>query len=347
MLFKTLAKEEFESLVRIMHASNEIIAPKRVATGPDGKPIHQYLPVESFEEIDLEYETTSHSAKTYFLPYKENLSTFDFEGDDWTQNISYRLQPRVLLGLHACDINALIKLDKVLARDVFPSPYYISRRRNTFIIGIDHEPCEGGFCESLGANTVTHGFDLFLTDLGDRYLVEIQSDRGYSALREVRTAEVTEKDTKDYLAVRKRITAAFKTRIDVHNLHNLLDIEFESPVWDKWGGKCLSCGSCAMACPTCYCYGVTERVSMDWTKGTKARELYACTLLDFATVSGGHNFRPDRQSRLKYRYYHKHRGFLESYGEPQCVGCNRCGRVCLVGINPADVIRDLQMEVTA
>jgi heterodisulfide reductase subunit C len=27
-----------------------------------------------------------------------------------------------------------------------------------------------------------------------------------------------------------------------------------------------------------------------------------------------------------------------------CVGCNRCGRVCLAGINPTDVIHDIQME---
>ena len=37
-------------------------------------------------------------------------------------------------------------------------------------------------------------------------------------------------------------------------------------------------------------------------------------LLD-ALVAGGHNFRPSRESRLKYRYYHQHRGFVEAYDE--------------------------------
>jgi Fe-S oxidoreductase len=27
-----------------------------------------------------------------------------------------------------------------------------------------------------------------------------------------------------------------------------------------------------------------------------------------------------------------------------CVGCNRCGRVCLAGINPPDIIEDLKTE---
>jgi formate hydrogenlyase subunit 6/NADH:ubiquinone oxidoreductase subunit I len=206
-------------------------------------------------------------------------------------------------------------------------------------------PGEHCFCKSLGTNTVTRGFDLFLTDLGERYFVAVDSDRGYSLLQQVRTSEVTEQDTRDYLEARKRIAAAFKTEVNIQNLPNLLDIEFESEVWKKWGGKCLSCGSCAMVCPTCYCYGVTERVSMDNTEGAKIRQLYSCNLLDFAAVAGGLNFRPRRETRLKYRYYHQHRGFVETYEEPKCVGCGRCSRVCLAGINPPDVIRDLQAEV--
>jgi len=56
-------------------------------------------------------------------------------------------------------------------------------------------------------------------------------------------------------------------------------------------------------------------------------------LVDFATVAGGHNFRPHRTTRLKYRYYHQHRGFVEAYDEPKCVGCGRCSQVCLASIH--------------
>jgi formate hydrogenlyase subunit 6/NADH:ubiquinone oxidoreductase subunit I len=344
MLFRTVTKDEFRRLFDIVLATAEIVGPKRVSANKSGDAIHHYLPVSSFDEIDLAYETTEYSAKTYFLPYKEQLSAYNFEGGDWNQEIAYRIQPRAIFGLHACDINGLNKLDKVFARDFFPSPYYISRRKNTFIVGIDHDPCRGGFCRELGTDSVTHGFDLFLTDLGDRYFVSIDSDRGFNVLNQVDTSEITERDTKNYLEVRKRIAGKFETQVNVRNLPNLLDIEFESPVWERWGAKCLSCGSCAMACPTCYCYGVSERVSMDFKKGTKVKQLYSCNLLDFASVAGGHNFRPGRETRLKYRYYHQHRGFVEKYDEPKCVGCNRCGRTCLSGINPVDVINDLQAE---
>ncbi|HUT09977.1 MAG TPA: 4Fe-4S dicluster domain-containing protein [Thermoguttaceae bacterium] len=344
MLFKILGKQNFRSLVEIILQSNEIIAPKKIATNASGEPIHQFLPIGSFEEMDLDYRTTEFSAKTYFLPYRETLCTFQFADADWEQEISYRIQPRAIIGLRAHDINALVKLDMVFTRSRFPSPYYISRRKNTFVVGLDHTPLPDEFSQSMGTDIVTHGFDLFLTDLGDRYFVAIASDRGFNLLNRVEVREVEDEDTNAYKEVRRRILEGFKTRIDVHNLPNLLDLEFTSQVWSKWGEKCLSCGSCAMVCPTCYCYGVSEEVSMDFRTSTKIKQLYSCNLLDFAAVAGGHNFRPDKETRLKYRYYHQHRGFVENYDEPKCVGCNRCGRVCLAGINPAAVIKDLYEE---
>ena len=345
MLFRILTKGSFRDLIDQILESDEVIAPKKVAVNKDGQAIHQYLPIEAFDEIDLEYEKTEYSAKTYFLPYKESLSTYRFGDDGWEQGIRYRLQPRVMLGLHPCDINGLVKLDRYMLKGLFPSPYYQSRRRNTVVIGVlCNQPCSDGFCRSVGAGEVTHGFDLFLTDLDDRYFVAIDSDRGYAMLRNVETRDVTEEDKKDYSAARQRFKAQPQTDIQMQNLATLMDIEFESDVWRQWGSRCLSCGNCAMVCPTCYCYGIREDISMDFETSTKVKQLYACNFLDFAEVAGGHNFRPEQGTRLKYHYYHQHRGFLEGHEEPKCVGCNRCGQVCPVGIHPVGVIRDLQDE---
>jgi Fe-S oxidoreductase len=48
--------------------------------------------------------------------------------------------------------------------------------------------------------------------------------------------------------------------------------------------------------------------------------------------------------RLKYRYYHKHRGFVEAFEEPLCVGCGRCGEACLAGITVPEVIASVRSE---
>jgi ferredoxin len=66
-----------------------------------------------------------------------------------------------------------------------------------------------------------------------------------------------------------------------------------------------------------------------------------CFFRDHGLVAGGHNFRPDRTARLRFRFEHKYLGFGEQRGIISCVGCGRCQRVCPVEINLANVLEKL------
>jgi len=341
MLFKTITKENFKKMVEGLLEENEVIGPRSRDQDLEGNKIYRFLKINSFEELEMDYTRSYSSPKNYFLPFKEDLATYRLNDKDWEQKIQYTIHPRVIIGMRACDINALLKLDQVMLKSVYPNPYYFARRRNTLIIGLDHEPLEDCFCRSMNTDTAFHGFGLFLTDIGDRYFVAINSDTAYIILNQFDAREVTEEDQERYKTVKKQIESKFKTQVDITILPELMDLEFESEVWKKWGHKCLSCGSCAMVCPTCYCYGIEEDTNLTFTKATKRKFLYSCNLLDFAAVAGGHNFRPEAHIRLKYRYYHKFRGFVEAFSQSLCVGCNRCGKACLAGINPKAVIDDL------
>lgn len=344
MLFQTLTKDNFKIFVNEIIKENATMAPVISDHDAAGNPVYKYEQVYSFDDMELDYTRTYSSVKNFFLPYKETLSTFHFKDKNWEQDIEYTIHPRVIVGVRACDIEGLLKLDNVMMKGNFPNPYYVARRKNTFLIGLDHEPLDDCFCRSLNADVVTHGFDMFLTDIGDRYFIQINSSKAYKLLQNIETGDVTDKEQGLYKKEKVRIAEQFKTKVDVTGLSSLMDIEFESDVWKKWGDKCLSCGSCAMVCPTCYCYTVCENLDTSLKTATKERVLYSCNLIDFAAVAGGHNFRPKPESRLKYRFYHQHRGFVESYDEPKCVGCNRCGNACPAKINPKDVIHDLQAE---
>ena len=341
MLYKTIKKANFRKLVEGLMEDNEVIGPKWRDRDEDGNKVYRFLKLNSFDELQMDYTRTASSPKNFFLPFKEELATYDLNAGDWEQDIEYTMHPRVIVGMRACDINALRKLDEVLVKSVYPNPYYFSRRRNTIIIGLDHEPLEDCFCRSMDADVAFHGFDLFLTDIGDKYFVTISSDTGYMLVNRFNGEEITDEDQLHYKRVKKDIESKFKTQVDVTIVPELMDMEFESDVWEKWGDKCLSCGSCAMVCPTCYCYGVEGDVDLTFTHATKKRVLYSCNLLDFAAVAGGHNFRPEPHIRLKYRFYHKFRGFVEAFNQSLCVGCNRCGVACLAGIHPKAVIDDL------
>jgi ferredoxin len=345
MLFRIFNKGELPRLFSTLASRHEVIGPVETGRDRHGNPIYAFESVREFRDLRLGYTTTKLPAKRYFLPHREDLATFRVTGNDWSKSVCYNVdRPRVFFGLHACDINALNKLDKVLTGADYPVPWYAAKRRNMFIVGVDCEPQPSCFCRSMGSDTAMQGFDLFLTDIGDRYFAEVLTNNAYNLLRAV---PAVEPGGEEHVLFRRAVaekTRKYTARVDTTDLAKILDMEFESPVWKTWGDKCLSCGSCAAVCPTCYCYGVEETVDIDLSGARKTKTLYSCNLVDFAQVAGGHNFRPESNTRLKYRYYHKHRGFVEAFEESLCTGCGRCGETCLAGIRVPDVIASVRGE---
>ena len=67
----------------------------------------------------------------------------------------------------------------------------------------------------------------------------------------------------------------------------------------------------------------------------------------FAEVAGGESFREERRQRQKHRFYRKFRYLMSEYGSPFCVGCGRCSRQCVAGINIIDIANQLQEGVNA
>jgi len=342
MLFKVFAKDELPKLFDLL-AANPVIAPVQKGVDQHGVPLFDFDVVHDFADLRLDYTSTIHSAKRYFLPYVETLATFTVDKGGWEKQVDLNIDRRqVLFGLHACDINALNKLDKVLVQSAYPNPFYAAKRRNMFIIGLQCTPRPQCFCRSMGTDFALHGFDMFLTDLGDSYFAEILSAAAFQFMARIVTREPGHDDHERYKAVVAEKNGRFQAKVDSSDLTKILDMEFESPAWKAWGDKCLSCGTCANVCPTCYCYGVEENVDLDLTGAVKTRRLHSCNLIDFAVAAGGHNFRPHSHARLKYRYYHKHRGFVEAFEEALCVGCGRCGEACLAGITVPAVIASVR-----
>lgn len=342
MIFKVFKKQELSKLYDNL-ATNIVVGPVLKDIATNGSPLYDFDIVYDFDELKLDYTVTTNSAKRFFFPHRETLCTFSLNKDGWEKNVDYNAYRHyVFFGMHACDINALNRLDKVLMQSAYPNPYYAYKRRNLFIIGMDCVPQPQCFCRSMGTDTVFQGFDMFLTDLGDKYFAEILSATAFNIFNLISTSNPTKKDHAQFLEKVEIREKKFTTHVDTTDLTKILDLEFESKAWEYWGNKCLSCGTCANVCPTCYCYNVEEHVDPDLKNASKTLQLYSCNLIDFAEVAGGHNFRPESETRLKYRYYHKHRGFVEAYEEALCVGCGRCGVACLADITVPEVIASVR-----
>jgi len=232
---------------------------------------------------------------------------------------------RVIFGVHPCEIHGLKILDLVFGGK-YVDNYYFARRSNAAIIGLDCMPDELCFCRSTGTDFVDTSFDLFLSDIGDSYAVRVGTSLGDDMAKAADSlfCQIERADREKYKAKSLERGESFQTEIQLQDLPQIMDLEYESQIWQELGEECLSCGMCSMVCPTCYCYAVFDELNLDASSGQRKRRWDSCLFKDYALAAGGHNFRADRSSRVKNRYFHKQRGFVSQYGRPSCVGCGRC-----------------------
>ena len=298
-----------------------------------------------WSDARLDCQRTILPPKKYLLPPRETMFRYS-KGKGfvpWSEDLDRKI---VLFGVHACDIYGLNVLDDVFAGQ-YPDPYYQTRRRNVVVIGLDCMPDEHCFCRSMNADTVERGFDLFLHDLGDRYLVRVGTALGDDL---VLAAESLFRDrTPEDVAAYKRRSAAkaaaFCTTVEMRDVPELFELEYDSPLWEELGRRCVACGSCTAVCPTCYCYDVVDRPALTSDGATRERVWDSCLFSSHALVAGGENFRESQADRIKFRFYHKQRGFVVEHGRPSCVGCGRCDVACPAGIRMVEVLERLRGSV--
>ena len=242
------------------------------------------------------------------------------------------------LGVRACELAAILVQDRVFATSAHPDPTYAARRRDIFLIAVHcGSPSGVCFCTSMDTGPkAREGYDLAITELLDteepRYLIEAGTDAGQDLLDSLQSRSATPEDIEVADAVTEEATRQMGRQMDTTDLPELLQRNLEHPRWDDVAARCLSCGNCTMACPTCFCSDDVEAQAPDGESSSRLRLWASCFSRDFSYIHGG-TVRQTVRSRYRQWMTHKLGNWWEQFGTSGCVGCGRCIAWCPVGID--------------
>lgn len=252
---------------------------------------------------------------------------------------------QAFLGVRPCDLRALGIQDRVLAHGDAADPHYVSRRRELFLVAVNcAEPGETCFCASMGAGPRAQaGFDVALTELLEggphRFVAEVGSEAGGALCSALGLAPAPVGDVAAAAAASERAAGRMGRALDPGEAAALLARNRESPRWGEIAKRCLSCTSCTLVCPTCYCTTVVDRTDMAGETAVRWRRWDSCHTMRHSYIHGG-SVRPTAAGRYRQWMTHKLSTWQEQFGTPGCVGCGRCITWCPAGI-------DLTAEVAA
>jgi len=293
------------------------------------------------------------SWKRFLHPPRERLWSATRTPDGFEISADDDEPPRyAFLGVQPCDLRAIALQDQVLAR---PGTRYAGRRADVFIVAVNcTEPGETCFCASMNAGLgAGPGFDLALTELldenGHRFLVDVSSAEGADVLSRVDSERADDETVRHARSAVEVAADRMGRQMDVGApgsgaLRALMADSHDAAHWDEVASRCLTCGNCTLACPTCFCTTVEDTTDLTGEHAERWERWDSCFDLDFSYLHGG-SVRTSGASRYRQWLTHKLGTWHDQFGSSGCVGCGRCIVWCPVGIDLTEEVRALRAEL--
>jgi sulfhydrogenase subunit beta (sulfur reductase) len=342
MQYTILRKEMFNNFISRLSKMQKLVAP--VLKGYNNFAFEE---VTAGYEIALKYIPTILPAKKFFMPQRETLLEFKkTKGSDAEPVVEYK--PTIIFGLHTCDLAGIQCLNMVFSER--PKDYnYLTRKHKVVLIGLEcNEYCdEYASCHLVNASFPSGGYDLFFTDLGEYFIVHINTQIGDEIVRvtgSFEKAKTSHMNELQKLRDHKRKIFINEVPIEGRHIPELFDRSFRARVWKDLEERCLACGNCTNVCPTCYCFDIRDDLDLNMKQGIRYRVWDSCQLEPFAKVAGGINFRKERAARQRHRYYRKFRYPVDRFSRFFCTGCGRCTRTCMASISLKETLNELIKE---
>ena len=343
MRYVYLEHKDMDKLIKHLRKNHRVVAPTKKEN------LFAFRDVESADEISLDYIPSILPPKKYFFPQKQQLGTFKM-GKTSFDETKVEVEPTVIFAAHTCDIDGMECLHAVFRAEPV-DPYYKKVEKNISVIGYECMfPCDKyATCVTMDTHIPKAGYDAMITKARDKYIIHVNSSKGDELINHnpiFKKAEPQKaKSELKKLREEKMKDWPVKLKPTFKELPEIFAASYNNEkVWEDVGRRCVSCGNCTAVCPTCYCFDVYDDVSLDMKEGKRERVWDSCQLDEFATVAGGENFREERFSRQRHRYYRKFDYPVRKYNKFFCTGCGRCTRTCMADISLVETVNDFTKE---
>jgi sulfhydrogenase subunit beta (sulfur reductase) len=244
-------------------------------------------------------------------------------------------------GVRACELAAIETQDGVFLGPMSDRTY-ATRREQALTIAVNcGQAAATCFCTSMGTGPrCTTGYDLVMTEMLDgaspTYLVDSGTERGAAIVAKLPGRDVTDQDVERADEATRSAERDIFRHMETEGIRDLLVNNANSERWADVAERCLACGNCTLACPTCFCSTTEDSVTLDGT-AVRSRRWDSCFTLEFSALHG-RPVRGDTRSRYRQWMTHKLATWHDQFGRSGCVGCGRCITWCPVGI---DITREV------
>ena len=342
MNYHILKKDELDGFIQKLSKKMKVVAPVARDAGN-----FAFQEVKAASEIALKYIPTILPPKKYFMPQREKMLDFDISGAEPVSRAVLDAEELAVFGVHTCDLAGIQCLNMVFSER--PRDYnYLLRKDKIFLIGMEcNDYCdENASCALVNSHMPSGGYDLFFTDLGDRFIIHVNTQKAEDLVEGMGLAKASPADTEALEKVREHKRSAFKNEVNVdpRKLPEIFAKGEKSKVWEDVGRRCVSCGNCTNVCPSCYCFDMADTVNLDLKTGSRNRTWDSCQVETFAAVAGGENFREERSDRQRHRFYRKFKYSVDKFYRFFCTGCGRCTRTCMADISLKETLTSLVKE---
>jgi len=312
--------------------------------------------LDTKEYPTMEYTDSILSAKSVLFPQTEKMLYTTFDESDPDHHIMKRVDadysPRAVIGIRPYDAKAIELLHLNFDNGEYRDPYFCDALEATTLIGLaENSPGTCDFSTSTGTGPFDESaLDVLLVDDNDQYYAKILTEKGKAFVQSCGfEAPADDKEALERInTLKEKAEQEISSHVAYDNIREKSIIElYNAPFWDDIAFSCINCGTCTFVCPTCWCFDI-----QDETKGNtcvRMRNWDTCMSPLFTLHSSGHNPRGEKTSRVRQRFMHKLKYFLDKYEQGiMCVGCGRCVKQCPVNIDIREVCNKLNaFEETA